>query len=57
MRDPYVLNVINLDKTESIHTNYSKYLLGLSETCSNIAVRLKQGSAKLCSGISAKSVT
>lgn len=41
--DPHDLNLINLDNTESIHTNFCKYILGLSETCSNIAARLELG--------------
>ena len=46
-RDPHVLNLINLDKTESVHTNFCKYILGLSETCSNIAARLELGGSTM----------
>ena len=31
-------HVLNLDKTEYVHTIFCKYILGLSETCSNIAI-------------------
>ena len=42
-RDPHVLNLINLDKSESVHHNFCKYIFGLSETFSNIAARLELG--------------
>ena len=42
-REPHVLNLINLDKTESVHTIFCKYILGLSEICSNIPARLELG--------------
>ena len=42
-RAPHDLNLINLDKTESIHTDFCKYTSGLSEPSSNIAARLELG--------------
>ena len=40
-------HVLNLNKTEYVHTIFCKYILGLSETCSNIAARLELGSSTM----------